>query len=166
MKKILYTLVSLFLLTILRSESVYADTDAMQGAMCARAIPAAVPMYADVNVGLGIIGSCVKSGSEGAVHYTLSHGGMYMADLTDKILTELVDIIKGELLKYTRAFGDTIAERVMENERVKAVVRIVEFACYAIICYFLLVTGLLIFILYRLYNKNLLVLKLLEERKQ
>lgn len=140
----------------------YADT----GAMCARAIPAAVPVYAGVNIGSGAIGSHVKSGREGIVHYTLSRGGMYMADISETIMRIVKEVIKDELLKYTRRFGDTIAERVMENDRVKATVRIVEFTCYAIICYFLFVTGLLIFFLYRLHNKNLLILKLLEERKQ
>lgn len=90
-------------------------------------------------------------------------------DVKQKLKEELsgaMDELKMYVEGGIRKVGDTIAERIMENERVKSIIRIVKITCWIIISYLVLVTFLLFFFLRKIYNKNMLILKLLEEMKE
>lgn len=77
-----------------------------------------------------------------------------------------MDELKGSVEEGVRKMGDTVAERIMENERVKNIVSLVKITCWIIVSYLVLVTFFLFFFLRKIYNKNLLILKLLEEMKE
>lgn len=144
MKKVFLVLVSICFFLSLMTESVHAATDVGQTVQ-------------------GVITSVVDKKSEGDSHTFV---GRIVDALTDLLIPKVKEVIVEEIRVCTQKFGDTIGERIMENERVKKIVGIVQFTCWTIIIYLVLVTFFLFFALRRLYAQNLLVLKLLGEMKQ
>lgn len=121
---------------------------------------------AQADIGQKIRGIIIENAKEALSDGSSSTLSSTVTRIVNEVLAEVKVPVEKEVRNYAKKFGDTVSERLMENQRVKKFVNTVEVACWAITIYLILITLLLFLSLRKLHANDRIILKLLDEIKR